>query len=52
MVDEKPSEYAGVYRQFDALLKAGASDVDDMPFRLVADAFMIGKRVQVEPFES
>ena len=25
---------------------------DDMPFRLVADAFMIGKRVQVEAFES
>ena len=52
VVDEKPSEYAGVYRQFDALLKTGASDVDDVPFRLVADAFMIGKRVQVEPFES
>ena len=46
------AEYTGIYKQFDALLKAGASDVDDMPFRLVADAFMIGKRVQVEAFAS
>jgi D-galactose 1-dehydrogenase len=52
VVDEVPAEYTGVYKQFDALLKAGTSDVDDMPFRLVADAFMIGKRVQVEAFAS
>ena len=52
VVDQVSAEYTGIYKQFDALLKAGASDVDDMPFRLVADAFMIGKRVQVEAFAS
>ncbi|MDF2812093.1 MAG: galactose 1-dehydrogenase [Microvirga sp.] len=52
VVNETPAEYTGVYKQFDTLLKAGTSDVEDMPFRLVADAFMIGKRVPVEAFES
>jgi D-galactose 1-dehydrogenase len=51
MVDEKPDEYAGIYQRFDALLKEGSSEIDIEPFRLVADAFMIGRRVQVEAFE-
>jgi D-galactose 1-dehydrogenase len=51
VVDEKPNEYAGIYEAFDTLLTERRSLVDDVPFRLVADAFMIGKRIQVEAFE-
>ncbi|MBF9234047.1 Gfo/Idh/MocA family protein [Microvirga alba] len=51
VVDEKPSEYEGVYKRFDLLLSEGRSVVDVAPFRLVADAFMVGRRVQVEPFQ-
>jgi D-galactose 1-dehydrogenase len=51
VVKEDPAEYQGIYRRFDTLLTERRSVVDDAPFRLVADAFMIGKRVQVEAFE-
>jgi D-galactose 1-dehydrogenase len=51
VADEKPQEYEGIYERFDALLRNGRSDVDDDPFRLVADAFMIGRRVEVDAFE-
>ncbi|MET0428594.1 MAG: gfo/Idh/MocA family oxidoreductase, partial [Microvirga sp.] len=51
VVDEKEEEYAGIYRRFDALLTERASEVDDAPFRLVADAFMIGRRIEVEAFD-
>jgi D-galactose 1-dehydrogenase len=51
MVSEPSEEYAGIYQSFDTLLNERRSDVDDAPFRLVADAFMIGRRVQVEAFE-
>jgi D-galactose 1-dehydrogenase len=33
------------------LTGTGASDVDLTPLRLVADAFMAGRREIVEPFE-
>jgi D-galactose 1-dehydrogenase len=51
VVKEEPAEYQGIYRRFDALLTIGRSEIDEAPFRLVADAFMVGKRVQVEAFE-
>jgi D-galactose 1-dehydrogenase len=51
VVEEESAEYQGIYRRFDALLTIGTSEVDVAPFRLVADAFMVGKRVQVEAFE-
>jgi D-galactose 1-dehydrogenase len=50
VVDEAPAEYSGIYRRFDELIAARQSEVDAVPFRLVADAFMIGRRVTVEPF--
>jgi D-galactose 1-dehydrogenase len=50
VVEEKPAEYAGIYRRFDELLREGRSEVDAEPFRLVADAFMVGRRIPVEPF--
>lgn len=51
VVDEEPAEYEGIYQRFDRLLTERHSLVDDAPFRLVADAFMVGQRVQVEAFE-
>jgi D-galactose 1-dehydrogenase len=51
VVKEEPAEYQGIYRRFDTLLTERRSVVDDAPFRLVADAFMVGRRVQVEAFE-
>ncbi|TVV74159.1 Gfo/Idh/MocA family protein [Sphingomonas solaris] len=44
-------EYAGLYARFGALVRAGASDVDTSPLRLVADAFLRARREIVEPFE-
>jgi D-galactose 1-dehydrogenase len=43
-------EYAGLYRRFAELIRAKKSDVDLSPFCLVADAFMLGRRSEVEPF--
>jgi len=51
VVQEQPAEYQGIYRRFDELLNTRQSEVDDAPFRLVGDAFMVGKRVQVDAFE-
>ena len=50
VVETAPAEYQGIYRRFAALLASGRSAVDTEPFRLVADAFMIGRRITVEPF--
>ncbi|WP_025035228.1 Gfo/Idh/MocA family protein [Bradyrhizobium sp. DOA9] len=43
-------EYRGLYRRLVELAATGASDVDLTPLRLVADAFLLGKRTIVEPF--
>ena len=47
---EPDSEYRRIYRRFHALVESGQSDVDASPLRLVADAFLIGQRREVEPF--
>ena len=44
-------EYPGLYARFAELLKAGESEIDLSPMRHVADAFTLGRRVMVEPFE-
>jgi D-galactose 1-dehydrogenase len=49
-IDSPDIEYAGLYRRFAELIRSGQSDVDLSPFRLVADAFMLGRRIQAEPF--
>lgn len=49
--DEPEAEYDGLYARFAALLEQGRSDVDIAPFRHVADAFLLGRRVTVDPFE-
>jgi D-galactose 1-dehydrogenase len=45
------AEYRGLYDRFAALVAAGQSDVDVSPLRQVADAYLRGARVVVEPFE-
>ncbi|GLR84342.1 Gfo/Idh/MocA family protein [Bradyrhizobium iriomotense] len=50
LAEEPEAEYRGLYRRFVELAATGESDVDLTPFRLVADAFMLGKRNVVEPF--
>lgn len=49
-VGEEP-EYHRLYRRFAELLAARQSDVDLTPFHHVADAFLIGRRTVVAPFE-
>jgi D-galactose 1-dehydrogenase len=49
--EEKPAEYEGIYRRFAELLGKGESQVDAAPQQLVADAFTLGRRIEVEPFE-
>lgn len=44
-------EYPALYRRFLDLIDARASDVDTRPLRLVADAFLVGRRTAVEAFE-
>jgi len=50
LVDEKQAEYRGIYRRFAELIANGVSDVDLSPLAHVADAFMLGRRHEVEPF--
>lgn len=44
-------EYPALYRSFLDLIDTRASDVDTRPLRLVADAFLVGRRTAVEAFE-
>ena len=51
IMSEAPDhEYRELYRRFVELAARGESDVDLAPLRLVADAFLLGKRTIVEPF--
>ena len=51
-VEQAPDrEYAGIYRRFAELIRTGRSDVDLSPMIHVADAFTLGRRIAVEPFE-
>lgn len=43
-------EYPSLYSHFEALIRAGRSDVDIRPLQLVADAFLCGRRETVEAF--
>ncbi|MDF3606267.1 Gfo/Idh/MocA family oxidoreductase [Paracoccus sp. DMF-8] len=44
-------EYPALYARMAELVRQGASDVDLRPMVLVADAFTLGRRAIVEPFE-
>lgn len=43
-------EYDAIYRRFAELIATGQSDVDLSPLAHVADAFLLGRRHEVEPF--
>jgi len=43
-------EYPSLYEHFHALIDQRTDDVDVRPLRLVADAFLLGRRVEVEAF--
>jgi predicted dehydrogenase len=45
VLQQKEAEYAGLYAHFLKLIRSGKSDADFSPLRIVADAFMVGKRV-------
>ena len=45
-----PQEYPDLYDRFAGLMDEKRSEVDLRPFELVADAFLCGDRLQVEPF--
>jgi D-galactose 1-dehydrogenase len=45
------AEYAGLYRRFAELVPKREIDFDLAPIKLIADAFMLGRRVEVEAFE-
>jgi len=48
---ERPAhEYEDIYDRFAALLRERRSLVDAAPLRLVADAFMVGRRLATDPF--
>ena len=51
LVAEKEAEYPGLYQRFVELASEGICEVDLAPQQLVADAFMLGQRRVVEPFE-
>lgn len=44
-------EYPSLYARFADLVEAQESDVDREPLRIAADAFLVGRREIVEPFE-
>jgi D-galactose 1-dehydrogenase len=46
-----PGEYPSLYAEFAELVAAGRSHVDVTPLRLAAEAFLLGRRTIVEPFE-
>ena len=45
------AEYPWLYAHFATLIAAGKSDVDLAPLELVADAFLLGEREEVAPFD-
>lgn len=47
---EPEREYPRLYRRFAELVAARQSDVDASPLRIVADAFLVGRRETTEPF--
>jgi predicted dehydrogenase len=45
------AEYQSLYRHFADLVRRHESDVDKRPLQLVADIFLVAKRLNVDPFE-
>ena len=49
--DDPHAEYTGLYRHFAELVPARRIDFDLVPLDLLADAFMLGKRAEVDAFD-
>ncbi len=45
------AEYPSLYARFAELVESRASHVDITPLRLTAEAFLLGRRIAVEPFD-
>ncbi len=50
LVDQGDVEYDALYRHFADLIGQGRSDVDLTPLAHVADSFLLGRYITVEPF--
>ena len=50
-VEAKLEEYERIYERFAEMLDSGVGDMDYAPLRLVADAFLVGKRVETDAFD-
>jgi D-galactose 1-dehydrogenase len=48
---EPPQEYRHVYDRFAEVIHSRAVDADLAPLKLVADAFLMSRRIEVEPFD-
>jgi D-galactose 1-dehydrogenase len=51
IVDALKEEYPALYRRFVGLTSKGECDVDLAPLQIVADAFLLGRRRNIEAFE-
>jgi D-galactose 1-dehydrogenase len=51
VLDEPMMEYERIYERFATLLDEKRSLMDRAPFQIIADAFMVGRRRDVEPFD-
>jgi D-galactose 1-dehydrogenase len=49
--EDKHAEYTGLYRRFADLVARAEIDFDTAPIKLLADAFMLGKRMSVAAFD-
>jgi D-galactose 1-dehydrogenase len=50
-VEQPMQEYERIYERFADLLDGGESDMNAAPLQLVADAFLVGRRVETDAFE-
>ena len=49
-VEPDDGEYPALYRRFAGLIRDGKSEIDRAPFTLLADIFLTGRRLSVDPF--
>lgn len=50
VVAARDAEYPRLYARFATLIASGTSDVDTTPLQHVADAFLLGRRIDTGPF--
>ncbi|MDI7775292.1 Gfo/Idh/MocA family oxidoreductase [Asticcacaulis sp. EMRT-3] len=50
VIKEKEAEYPGLYQHFHDLVRAGKSDADFSPLRIVADAMLVGQRIDAPAY--